>query len=87
MVRRITAEALIATAAASPASPASFRLNSTTPSVSVPEDQSRAETVSSLKATRKTISALTAAAGARIGATMKRSICQSVTPSSLAASS
>ena len=87
MTARITTEALIAMAAASPASPASFRLNSTTPSVSVPEDQSSAETVSSLKATRKTISAETAAAGARIGPTMKRSICQRLAPSSLAASS
>ena len=56
---RRRARTLIATAAASPARPASFRLNSTTPSVSVPEDQSSAETVSSLKATRKTISAET----------------------------
>ena len=46
------------------ASPASSRLNSTTPSVSLPLDHNSAETVSSLKALMKTSNAPATAAGA-----------------------
>ena len=57
-----------AIAAAWVPSPASSRLNSTTPSVSLPLDHSSAETVSSLKALMKTSSAPATAAGAANGA-------------------
>ena len=59
----------IPTAAAVDASPASSSENRTTPTVSVPRDHSRAETVSSLNAIRNTISAPAAAPGATAGNT------------------
>jgi len=62
----------MASAEAMTVSPLSSRLKITTPSVSVPEDHSSAETVSSLTAVRNTRIAPAAAEGAASGKTMLR---------------
>ena len=67
MTTPTTMVAVTPIAAASPPRPASSRLNNATPSVSVPAVQSKAETVNSLKARRKTSNAPAAAAGSKFG--------------------
>src|SRR6185503_2199665 len=67
IIASVTMTAMTATAAADTASPACSRLNSTTPTVSEPDDQSNADTVSSLNAIRNTSMPPATADGATIG--------------------